>query len=364
MRNGSIAEFNFLSPEMFFPGPATAAELNGPRGLAIDTAGNIFVTEYLSSRIRKINAAGIITTIAGGGSTYIDGVAATATSLDNPVGVAVDRAGNIYLDDYAKSVIRKINTSGVISCIAGTGSAGFSGDGGQATAAKLNQAYGIAVDTSGNIYVADGYFNNRIRKINNVGIITTIAGNGIAGYSGDSSAATSAELYAPYGVSVDNNGNIFIADFLNNRIRIVDTSGIIRTYAGNGVWGFGGDGALATLAQIGHPTGVYVDNSHNVYIVDYNNQRIRKVDAPVPVTFLDAISVDNTIKLYPNPGKSELNIAAIDKITSVNIKNLLGQTVYIHEYNTEKVQVDVSNLPSGIYLIKINGTEVRKFVKQ
>ncbi len=345
-------------------GPATAADLNGPRGIAIDTAGNIYFTEYLSGTLRKVTTTGIITTIAGGGSTYADGVTATATQLYNPVGVAVDRAGNIYLDDYVKSVIRRINTSGIISRFAGVDTAGFSGDGGPATAAKLHEAYGIAVDTTGNVYIADGYYNHRIRKIDIAGTITTIAGTDTGGFSGDGGAATAAKLYAPDGVSIDNNGNIFIADMFNDRVRVIDPSGMINTYAGSGVYGFSGDGGPATAANIGHPNAVFVDNQHNLFIADYNNQRIRKVTPPASTALIADVSANNAISQYPNPARTELHITATEMISSVTVSNLLGQTVYSHQYSSNNVQLDVSSLPAGVYFIKVNGTEVRKFVKE
>ena len=345
-------------------GPATAADVSGPSGIAVDTAGNIFFTEFIGLTVRKISTTGTITTVAGGGSTYANGVAATATILYNPVSLAVDRANNIYIDDHQMNVIRKINTSGIISLFAGIAdSAGFSGDGGPATAAKMSDPIGIATDTAGNVYIVDGIDNNRVRKVDTAGIITTIAGNGIAGFSGDSGPATAAKLNAPYGVSVASNGNIFIADLNNRRIRVVYPSGMITTYAGNGSLGYSGDGGPATAANIS-PEGVFADNQNNVYIPDGGNQRIRKITPPAITTLLPDISVNNGISIYPNPATTALNISATGKINSVTISDLPGQVILSNKYDAGRVQIDIAQLPAGVYFVRVNGTEVRKFVKE
>ena len=222
------------------------------------------------------STTGIITTIAGNGIAGYsgDGGLATNAELNNPYGVAVDSNGNIYIADTNNNRIRKVNsTTGIITTIAGNGTAGYSGDGGLATNAELYYPYGVAVDSNGNIYIADTY-NNRIRKVNSTtGIITTIAGNGTAGYSGDGGPATNAQLNYPYGVAVDSSGNIYIADTDNNRIRKVNsTTGIITTIAGNGNPGYSGDGGPATNAELYDPSGVAVDSNGNIYIADYRQQ--------------------------------------------------------------------------------------------
>ncbi len=222
---------------------------------------------------------GIISTYAGGGVD--DGDAATAASINNPGSVAVDTAGNVYIADSDHNRIRKVSAStGIITTIAGNGSLGYSGDGGAATAAGLYYPYGVAVDAAGNLYIADTG-DNRIRKVSaSTGIITTVAGNGSAGYSGDGAAATAAELDKPFGVAVDAAGNLYIADTCDNRIREVSAStGIITTVAGNGSPYYGGDGGAATAAGLAFPEGVAVDAAGNLYIADSYDNRIRKVSA-------------------------------------------------------------------------------------
>ena len=260
-------------------GPATSAELSLPFQIAVDSAGDIFIADSVNNRVRKTSASGIISTIAGTGTAGFsgDGGPATSAELNFPTAVAVDAAGNVYISEGENNRIRKINTSGIISTIAGTGTAGFGGDGGLATNAQLNNPVGLHLDTSGDIFVAD-QVNQRIRKINTSGIISTVAGVGTRGFSGDGSAATSAQLNFPNGVTVDTAGDLYIADTINNRIRKVNTSGIISTIAGDGVEGFGGDGGPATSAAINHPYEVNLDAAGNLYFADSDNNRIRKIN--------------------------------------------------------------------------------------
>jgi sugar lactone lactonase YvrE len=264
---------------------ATSAILSAPGGVAVDGLGNIYIVDTYNYRIRKVSAStGIISTVAGNGTYGYGGddSAATSAKLNSPSGVAVDGSGNIYIADYFNHRIRRVAAStGIISTVAGNGTEGYGGDGSAATSAKLKGPSGVAVDGIGNIYIADTY-NSRIRKITvSTGIISTVAGNGTAAYGGDGSAATSAKLNSPSGVAVDGSGNIYIADAGNNRIRKVSAStGIISTIAGNGTEGYGGDDSAATSAKLNSPSGVAVDGFGNIYIADYSNHRIRKVSAP------------------------------------------------------------------------------------
>jgi len=262
-------------------GPSTSAQLNRPTDVATDTLGNIYISDEFNFVIRKINTSGIISTYAGTSvSGYTgDGGVATSAQLTRPNRVSIDRVGNIYIALYQNNVIRKVSASGIISTIAGIGTAGYSGDGGLATAAELNEPGEVAVDYLGNIYIADEY-NNRIRKINTSGIINTIAGNGIAGYSGDGAAATSAKINYMEAVSVDGLGNIYIPDKLNNVIRKVNTSGIISTIAGTGVAGYSGDGGLALSALLHSPQEITFDSIGNMYFTDGFNNAIRKITVP------------------------------------------------------------------------------------
>ena len=253
-------------------GAATSAQLDGPQGVAADAAGNLYIADTGNYRIRKVSS-GAITTAVGGGTSLGDGGPATSAQLNGPPGVAVDSAGSLYIADSRNNRIRRVS-NGMITAVAGNGASGFSGDNGSATAAALQQPSGVAVDSGGNLYIADTY-NFRIRKVSG-GAITTVAGTGIGGYSGDGGAATSAQLAGAYGVAVDSGGNLYIADTSNNRVRKV-SNGVITTVAGNGTAGFSGDNGPATSALLNQPQGVAVDTAGNLYIADLNNNRIRKV---------------------------------------------------------------------------------------
>jgi sugar lactone lactonase YvrE len=343
---------------------ATNAELNLPTGIAVDDAGDVYICDYGNSRIRKVDITGIITTIAGNGSfTYNgEGIPATAAAVNEPYGITADIHGNIYFTDAGFHRVREINTSGIIYTVAGNGVNGYSGDGGPATAAEFKELGYINVSSAGDIYVGD-HVNFRIRKISPSGIITTFAGNGSMGNSGDGMQATAATFSAPNGTAIDKAGNVYIIDDYNHNLRVVNTSGIISTVAGTGIAGYNGDNIPAKSAQLTNPNSVSVDTIGNVYIADANNQRIRKI------TYVNESvnKVNNTsqnITIYPNPAHDEINIIAGEQIESVAVLNLIGQTVFCNHYHNQQVQIDVSGLPSGMYLVRINGIEVRKFVKQ
>ncbi len=258
---------------------ATAAQLNSPSGVAVDSSGNFSIADRINNVIRKVSGTTIATVAGNGTQGYSgDGGSGTAAMLDRPNGVAVDSSGNIYTADTINSAIRKL-TGTTITTVAGGGPAnyGYSGDGGAAKSAKLSWPRGVVVDSSGNLYIADS-INNVIRKVSGT-TITTVAGNYAkgAGYSGDGSAATAAQLNAPYGVAVDASGNLYIADTGNNVIRKVSTLGTITTAAGTGTVGYAGDGGAPTSATLNQPQGVAVDSSGTLYIADTGNNVIRIV---------------------------------------------------------------------------------------
>jgi len=266
-------------------GPATAGQLSMQSAIAVDIAGNLYIADRGNSRIRKVDRAGIITTIVGDGTTGYsgDGGLATTAKLKLPQGVVVDKSGNIYIADEGNDAIRKVNALGIISSVVGSAGSGFAGDGGVATAAKVSNVSGVAVDNVGNVYICDKG-NNRIRKIDAKGIIRTVAGNGSPGYGGDGGPATAAQLSSPQTVTVDKWGNIFIGDFHNNRVRKVDTAGVITTIVGTGVRGYTGDGGPATAAQISDEGSAFPDNYGNIYIADLYNNAVRVINTAGIIT--------------------------------------------------------------------------------
>lgn len=264
-------------------GQATNAQLFDNWSIAIDGAGNIYIADQSNYRVRRVSTSGVITNFAGTGiqGDAGDGGPALAAQFLRPFGITTDDAGNVYVGDLETHKVRKINTAGIITTVAGNGSFGYAGDGGPATNALLSNVWGMTTDQDGNLYICDGGSgitgNHCVRKVDTSGIITTIAGNGTPGYSGDNGPATTARLYQPTGISIDKMGNLFIADCLNNRIRKISKSGIITTICGNGVPGFNGDGFIATSTIINRPLSVLTDDSSSVYFIDLANQRARKI---------------------------------------------------------------------------------------
>ncbi|MCX6632962.1 MAG: NHL repeat-containing protein, partial [Candidatus Solibacter sp.] len=334
-------------------GPAATAQLNFPMGIAIDAAGDVFVADRDASVVRRIAANGTITTVAGSGTPGFagDGGAATSARINGPFGIAVDAAGNLYIADTKNEAVRKVSPDGVISTVAGTGTRGYLGDGEAARNAWLNGPEGVAVDAAGILYIADT-FNGRIRRVGASGNITTVAGVGSTGiFSGDGGPATSAAISLPTDVALDRAGNLYIADFGNSKVRVVasgiittvagrtngapliegeaavnarlegptgvavdrsgtiyfveagigsgtglavggykvwkvSTAGILTTLAGNGIPNYSRDGTLATSAQLNGPSGVAVGPYGVVYITDTQNQRVRAVTPGGPITTL------------------------------------------------------------------------------
>ncbi len=263
-------------------GSALSAQLNNPTGITQDPQGKLLIADNNNHRIRKVNLSGSIFTVAGcafhsAQGYFGDGVPAISAVLYTPCGLAFDTAYNLYIGDVNNSVIRKIDTSGIITTIAGDGTSGFAGDGGAATSAKFYAPVAVAADKKGNLFICDAN-NHRVRKVGQSGIITTFAGKGGSGFSGDGGQADSALLNNPYGLAIDKFGNIFISDRNNNRIRKVDTNNIITTIAGTGTAGYFGDGGPANIAQVYQPTSLSLDKHGNIYFADQGNWRIRKID--------------------------------------------------------------------------------------
>jgi large repetitive protein len=306
---GQVGEWTMVNDG----GAATQADLYLPSGVAVDGLGNLFIADSHHNRVREVFAtgahAGTITTVAGDGSAGYDAAAtvATSTSLNQPGGVAIDGAGNLYIADTNNNVIRKVNlATGSITTVAGTGAPGYTGDGSAATSATLNSPQGVEVDTAGDLYIADTN-NDAVREVvlatKN---IATIAGDGtgVPGFSGDGALAIDAKLDAPYSVALNADGYLFVADSGNNRVRVVSPSGNIATYAGNGTPAYLGDGGAAISAELYSPLGVACDPAGNVYIADARNYVVRKVNAVsgVITTIAGTNSEDNYVD-----GKSDFS---------------------------------------------------------
>ncbi len=262
-------------------GLATVAKLNLPTDIKIDGSGNVYIADFANNRVRKINTAGVISTVAGTGTAGFSGdnTNATAAELNNPQGLAIDLSGNIFIADAGNQRIRKINSLGIITTVVGNGTSGYSGDNVLATSAQLNSPISVAVDNAGNLFISDES-NNRIRKVNSSGTITTIAGNGTASFGGDGGAATAAMLNSPAFIALSSTGDLYVGDFDNNRVRKISfSSGVITTVAGNGTFGSTGDGGAATAATLSNPSGVAIDGIGNVYISETGDGKIRKINA-------------------------------------------------------------------------------------
>ena len=395
-------------------GQATSAILKNPDGVAVDAQGNIYISDSFNSRIRKVNAStGVITTVAGTGSYGFsgDGGLAIAAKMTYPSDIAVDSQSNLYIADNARirkvtvstgiittiagngtgtptgdgglataaqlqegqmtfdsqgslyisagNRIRKIDaTTGIITTVAGTGTVGFSGDGGPATSAKLYATGGIVVDANNNLYIAD-QGNFRVRKVDGAtGIITTICGS-INNYFGDGGLATAAELTGPNGLVLDAQGNLYIADQPNHRIRKIDGStGIITTIAGNGNGNFSGDGGPATAAELFFPKDLAMDAQGNLYITEgyasssIPSYRVRKISNSITGIEQFSNSKDQ-VSIYPNPSAGLFNISTTVQFTEVKVYDQLGEVVAVKETGGLNTIVELNNSHKGVYFYQI-----------
>ncbi len=337
-------------------GLGDTAKVSAPTGVAVDRRGNVYIADQFNNVIRKLDTNGIITTVAGNDTLGFGGDSGLAihAMLYHPVDVGIDTIGNFYIIDQDNHRVRKVDTSGIITTIAGNGTPGYSGDGGPAVLAQLNfPAGGGQVDKYGNVYIAD-FYNNRIRMVNTSGIINTVAGNGTAGFGGDGGPADSAEIFNASAVALDDSGNIYISDFYNNRIRkVTAATGTINTIAGNGTGGYSGDDSVATNGEIFHPQGVAVDDSGNVFIADYDNHVIREV------TKRYTTSVNNLlvapIRIFPNPSQGQFTIRLSNdgKQYRVDIRNIKGENVYKSIINSYNNNIYIDDQPDGVYILYV-----------
>ncbi len=406
---------------------AINAELHSPQNITLDAQGNIYIVDLLNSRIRKVTVStGLISTVAGTDSAGYngDGILATSAKLHSPHDIKLDALGNIYIADIGNKRIRKITVStGIISTIAGTGISGYNGDGIAADTAQLMSPCAIALDTSGNVYIAD-QLSSRIRKVTvATGLISTIVGTGINGYNGDSIAFDTAKISTPIGIAVDKYGNVYISD-QTTRIRKIDISngliytiagtvastyngdgnalttniynasglfidvdgniyfgdegsyrarkiiastGMISTIAGTGAISYNGDNILAINANLA-AAGVALDTSGNVYIADAGNSRIRKINMNTGIS--DISYSYNSIKVYPNPSSNNITfrLSSFTQNETLLITDIFGRVVYKENIRANETQVAVSNWSSGIYFYSLTpgvGAAIRgKFIKE
>lgn len=406
MPNGDVTTFAGSGLIGSADGSATDASFYYPDGAVVDYNGNVFVTDQSNHKIRKITPDGTVSTFAGSGSIGSDDGNGIVASFYYPAGIAVDILNNLYIADYGNNKIRKITPSGDVTTFAGTGVVGS--DDGPALTSKFNGVTGVVVDAAGNVFAAD-YYNNKIRKIDINGDVTTIAGTGAAG--ADDGLGNVATFDAPAIVAVDINDNLFITDENNNKIRKITPDGMVSTYAGNGVNGFA-DGN-ASIAEFKNATGIAVDTNHNVYVADYGNNKIRKINSygysisPVlpqglsfdvatgiisgtptteisPTDFIitannpdgedsfvinisvNALGTENfnvtSLYFYPNPVQNILNISSSKIISDVKIINLLGQEVLSESFQDKTCHINLASLSNGLYVVKAkSGKEENNF---
>ena len=315
-------------------GPATSAQLAFPSAVALDGAGNLYIADFFNFCVRKVDTNGMISTVASGVLVR---------------GVAADSAGNVYYSGWYEGVW-KVNSEGTITKIAGTGTAGFSGDGGPATDAQTSGVAGLALDGSGNLYIAE-VFNSDVRKVDTNGVITTIAGNQQFGYAGDGGPATNAKFNGPTDVRIDAAGNLYIADSSNNRIRKVNAGGTISTIVGDGNYGYVGDGGLASAAQLAGPTAIAMDGGGNIFIADTGNSVIRKVQVDTTTLDFGTVTVGQTggpiNVIVSNVGNAGLNVGNLVASSSFGVQTTCSLTTPLAPGSECSVDISFTPMVNG-----------------
>lgn len=371
-------------------GPATAAHLANPQKAVADASGNVYISDYSNNRVRKVSTSGIISTVVGDWAcdTTGDGGPAVAAKICHPMGLAIDAPGNLYIADFGTSVVRKVSPTGIITRFAGNGALAYNGDGGAATLAAIGNPVGLAVDAVGNVFIADGKFDV-VRKVNTSGIISTVAGNGITGSAADGALTTSSPLNGVRGVAVDAAGNLYITETLSFLLRKVNTSGILSTVsagvdvwdvaldaagniywtdwggdrvfrmhdttrsiiAGNGTAGYTGDGGPATLATFDGITGISVSTAGYIYVADVGNHCIRKfASGTVGVPEKEQL----TASACPNPTTGKFVITLpYGGNKQVTIVDVLGRTVLQEVSESEELDADLTGEVPGSYFIAV-----------
>ncbi len=334
-------------------GTGTAATFNGPSGICGDLAGNLFVIDYFGNKIRKITPAGDVTTIAGSGSAGFANGNGTSATFSSPYDICIDATGNLYVTDATNHSIRKITPTGDVTTFAGLGTPGSQD--GTTSNATFNNPLGIAIDGANNIYICD-VGNSKIRKITAAGVVSTIAGSGSGG-SADGPGST-ATFYNNFGLCIDANGNLYVADSYNNKIRKILPDGTVSTYTGTGTAGMD-NGGLST-ATFDRPHNICIDALGNFYIADTFNRLIRKITTSF--ASIDENSQNPVFTLAPNPASTNISLTTDEPVISILVYNVLGELM-LTETNTTFL---VASLPSGVYLVQMqttSGIATQRFVK-
>lgn len=348
-------------------GPATAAYLQALFDVAIDHKGNAYLADATDNRIRKVAPDGIITTVAGTGVGGYngDGIAATTAMLHSPLSVEVDDTGNLYIADRYNNRLRKVDTFGIITTVAGTGIAGYTGDGGPAITAQTNGVLAVATDSAGNIYFSDSV---RVRRISPLGIVSTVAGNGLYAYSGDGGHATAASVVCA-GLSVDKNGQIFIADPAFHRIRKVDVEGNIFTIAGNGLAGDEGNWGNPLLSSVCGSHGVAVASDGDIYFSNQCSYRVKMITMKdLGSTDINTVTTP-TIRVAPNPATGRIRISITGtrrETTSITVSNMDGKVVSVFTAYAGGETECPEHLSAGVYVVTAayaDGSTVSKIVE-
>jgi len=343
-------------------GLADTSELFQPESVITDSIGNVYIADSRNHRIRKISyITGIISTIAGTGIAGYNGdnILAINAQLSGPSDICFDTKGNLYISDGGNHRIRKINSSGVITTYAGSGILGCTVNGGHADTTEIGASTGICSDTIGNIYISDES-EERVYKVDTSGVITiVVGGTGSGVYNGDNIPAITAEI-DPFKLSINHAGNLFVADGINNRVRMIDDSGIIHTAAGNGLSAYSGDNGFADSASIEEPGAVGFDACDNLYIAETSPApaRFRKVTfytcMPDTATFINKITSNQSINIYPNPVNDVLHIDYASTNTQFTISNMLGLSVLQGLLSAGTNSINVSALPPGLYVLGLS----------